>query len=77
MRYQSCLQVAPSGMEAALGGSGGIPPDPSLETGWDKEKILKYRRKRERIIRIHTRNRDEAGARKGRKKNSKTISPED
>ena len=52
MRYQSCLQVAPSGMEATIGGSGGIPPDPSLETGWDEEKILKYRRKRERIIRI-------------------------
>ena len=40
MRYQSCLQVAPSGMEATIGGRGGIPPDPSLETGRDEEKNL-------------------------------------
>ena len=39
-------------MEATLGGSGGIKPDPSLETGWGGEKNLKYWRKRERIIRI-------------------------
>ena len=33
MRYASCLPVAPTVMEATLGGSGGITPDPSLETG--------------------------------------------
>ena len=37
-------------MEATVGGSGGIPPDPSLETGRDEEKNLKSWRKR--IIRI-------------------------
>ena len=50
MRYQSCLQVAPSGTEATVGDSCGIKPDPSLETGWDGEKNLKYWRKK--IIRI-------------------------
>ena len=39
-------------MDATTGGSGGIPPNSSLEAGWDKEKNLKYTRKRERIIRI-------------------------
>ena len=56
-------------MEATLGGSSGIKPDPSLETGWGGEKNLKYWRKR-----------DKAGARAGRKeniKNIKKISPED
>ena len=52
MRYQSCLKVDPSDMEATTGGSGGIPPNSSLETGWDEEKSLKYTRKSERIIRI-------------------------
>ena len=33
-------------MEATVGDSGGIPPDPSLETGRDKEKNLKSWRKR-------------------------------
>ena len=33
MRYASCLPVAPSVMDATLVGSGGIPPDPNLETG--------------------------------------------
>ena len=41
MRYPSCLTVAPLVMDATLGGSGGITPDPSLETGrryiWYKE----------------------------------------
>ena len=39
-------------MYATTGGSGGKPPNSSLEAGWDKEKNLKYTRKRERIIRI-------------------------
>ena len=39
-------------MEATLGGSGGVQPDPSPEAGWSREKKLKYRRNRERIIRI-------------------------
>ena len=39
-------------MYATTGGSGGIPSNSSLETGWDEEKKLKYTRKRERIIRI-------------------------
>ena len=43
-------------MEATVGGSGGIPPDPSLETGRDKEKNLK--KWRQRFIRIQ-----ETGAR--------------
>ena len=33
-------------MEATVGGSGGIPLDPSLETGRDKEKNLEKRRLR-------------------------------
>ena len=33
-------------MEATVGGSGGIPLDPSLETGRDEEKNLEYRRLR-------------------------------
>ena len=33
MRYPSCLSVAPSAMDATVGGSGGIPLDPSLWTG--------------------------------------------
>ena len=33
-------------MEATLGGSGGIPPDPNLETGRDKEKTLEELRQR-------------------------------
>ena len=33
MRYPSFLTVAPSAMDTTLGGSGGIPPDPSPETG--------------------------------------------
>ena len=37
-------------MEATVGGSGGIPLDPSLETGRDKEKNLK--RWRHRFVRI-------------------------
>ena len=37
-------------MEATVGGSGGIPLDPSLETGRDKEKNLK--KWRQRFIRI-------------------------
>ena len=41
MRYPSCLTVAPSAMNATLGGSGGIKPDPSLETGRVGEKNIK------------------------------------
>ena len=37
-------------MEATVGGSGGIPPDPSLGTGRDKEKNLK--KLRQRFVRI-------------------------
>ena len=37
-------------MDATVGDSCGIPPDPSLETGRDKEKNLK--RWRKRFIRI-------------------------
>ena len=37
-------------MEATVGGSGGIPLDPSLETGRDEEKNLK--KWRQRFIRI-------------------------
>ena len=37
-------------MEATLGGSGGIPPDPSLETGRDEEKNLEKWRLRFLII---------------------------
>ena len=39
-------------MYATTGGSGGIPSNSSLKAGWDKEKKLKYMRKRERIVRI-------------------------
>ena len=39
-------------MYATTGGSGGIPPNSSLEAGWDEENKLKYTKKRERIIRI-------------------------
>ena len=46
MRYASCLPVAPTVMEATLGGSGGIPPDPNLETGRDQGKTLEERRQR-------------------------------
>ena len=46
MRYTSCLTVAPTVMDATLGGSGGIPPDPNLETGRDKAKALEERRQR-------------------------------
>ena len=48
-RFLSCLPVAPFAMEATAGGSGGIPLDPSLETGRDKEeKLNKWRLKFER-----------------------------
>ena len=33
MRFPTCLPVAPVDMEARVGGSDGIPLDPSLETG--------------------------------------------
>ena len=33
-------------MEATVSGSGGIPPDPSLETGREEEKNLKKLRRR-------------------------------
>ena len=46
MRYASCLTVAPTAMEATLGGSGGITPDPVLETGRDGAKALEERRQR-------------------------------
>ena len=46
MRYASCLTVAPSAMDATLGGSGGITPDPNLETGRDKAKALEEQRQR-------------------------------
>ena len=46
MRYASCLPVAPTVMDATLGGSSGIPPDPNLETGRDKAKALEERRQR-------------------------------
>ena len=39
-RFLSCLSVVPLAMDATAGGSGGIPPDPSLETGRDKEEKL-------------------------------------
>ena len=32
-RFLSCLSLVPLAMEATAGGSGGIPPDPSPETG--------------------------------------------
>ena len=42
MRYPSCLTVAPSAMDATLGGRGGITPDPCVETGrryiWYEER---------------------------------------
>ena len=41
MRYPSCLPVAPSVMDGTVGGSGGIPSDPSLEIGKDEEEKLK------------------------------------
>ena len=40
MRFSTCLPVAPIGMEATVGGSGGIPLDPSLDTGRREEKNL-------------------------------------
>ena len=40
-KFLSCLPVAPLVMEATVGGSGGIPLDPSLETGRDEEEKLK------------------------------------
>ena len=40
MRYASCLPVAPTVMDATLGDSCGIPPDPNLETGRDEAKAL-------------------------------------
>ena len=43
MRYASCLTVAPTAMEATLGGSSGITPDPILETGRDGAKALEER----------------------------------
>ena len=46
MRYASCLTVAPTAMDATLGGSGGIPTDPNLETGRDNAKALEERRQR-------------------------------
>ena len=46
MRCASCLPVAPTVMEATLGGSGGISPDPNLETKRDEEKTLEERRQR-------------------------------
>ena len=46
MRYASCLPVAPTVMEATLGGSGGIPLDPNLETGQDEGKTFEERRQR-------------------------------
>ena len=46
MRYASCLTVAPTAMEATLGGSGGITPDPVLETGRDGAEALEEQRKR-------------------------------
>ena len=45
-RFLSCLPVVPLAMDATAGGSGGIPLDPSLETGRDKEeKLNKWRLK--------------------------------
>ena len=46
MRYASCLTVAPTAMEATLGGSGGITPDPVLETGRDGAEALEEQRQR-------------------------------
>ena len=40
MRFPTCLPVAPIDIEATVGGSGGIPWDPSLDTGRGKEKNL-------------------------------------
>ena len=45
-RFPTCLPVAPLVMEATVGGSGGIPLDPSLETGRDEEKNLEKQRLR-------------------------------
>ena len=45
-RFRSCLSEAPLAMEATVGGSSGIPLDPSLETGRDEEeKLNKWRLK--------------------------------
>ena len=65
MRYPSCLTVAPSTMDATIGGSGGIKPDPSLETGRDGEKNLKSWRKK--IIRIQETERGWSKSKKKRK----------
>ena len=46
MRYASCLTLAPSALDATLGGSGGITPDPNLETGQEEAKALEERRQR-------------------------------
>ena len=76
MRYQSCLQVAPSGMEGYTwwqrwDQTGSKPRD---RMGRRKEpKVLE----KEGEDHKNTGNRDEAGARAGRKENSKKISPED
>ena len=41
MRFPTCLPVAPIDMEATVGGSSGIPLDPSMGTRRGKEKNLK------------------------------------
>ena len=49
-RYLSCLSVVPLVMDATTGGSSGIPPDPSLQTGRDEEERLNEWRLRLRTI---------------------------
>ena len=49
-RYLSCLSVVPLVMDTTTGGSRGIPPDPSLQTGRDEEERLNEWRLRLRTI---------------------------
>ena len=71
MRYASCLTVAPTAMEATLGGSGGITPDPVLEAGREGAKALEEQRQRFWWIRRTDRTRS------GRERNCKNITPKD
>ena len=56
MRFASCLTVALTAMDATLGGSGGIPTDPNLETGRDEAKALeKYYSKKLEVTKMEKR----------------------
>ena len=74
MRFPNCLPVAPSVMEATVGGSVGIPVDPSLQTGKDKEKNLKKLRRRFIQVRETGARLEQAQEEKDKRKN---ISQED